>query len=108
MKSNSNPQAQQTIAAEYSSDDIHSTSKSSNKQQVQTSSKYLMLDKYFEISKRGSSLKVELLAGLTTFMAMVYSVILIPSMLADVGFNQNSVFIATCLIAGFGSILIGL
>lgn len=66
------------------------------------------LDCFFGISKRGSSVRQEILAGLTTFLAMVYSVIVVPNMLGAAGFPQESVFIATCLVAGLGSILIGL
>lgn len=65
-------------------------------------------DKFFKITQRGSSVKQEVVAGLTTFLAMVYSVIVVPSMLGDAGFNQGGVFIATCLIAAFGSLLMGL
>ncbi|OAN10984.1 permease [Photobacterium jeanii] len=66
------------------------------------------LDGYFKISQRGSSVRQEVVAGLTTFLAMVYSVIVVPSMLGAAGFNQGSVFIATCLVAAFGSLLMGL
>ncbi|KJF89348.1 NCS2 family permease [Photobacterium leiognathi] len=66
------------------------------------------LDRYFEISARGSNVKQEVIAGLTTFLAMVYSVIVVPSMLGAAGFNQGGVFIATCLVAAFGSLLMGL
>ena len=65
------------------------------------------LEKTFELSKRGSTVRQEIIAGLTTFLAMVYSVIVVPKMLGDAGFPAESVFIATCLVAGFGSILIG-
>ena len=51
--------------------------------------------------------KSKIIAGLTTFLAMVYSVIVVPKMLGDAGFPAESVFIATCLVAGLGSILIG-
>ncbi|PSU34156.1 NCS2 family permease [Photobacterium lutimaris] len=66
------------------------------------------LDGYFKISQRGSTVKQEVVAGLTTFLAMVYSVIVVPSMLGAAGFNQGAVFIATCLVAAFGSLLMGL
>jgi len=66
------------------------------------------LDSYFSISERGSSVRQELLAGLTTFLAMVYSVIVVPNMLGVAGFEQGPVFVATCLIAAFGSLLMGL
>ena len=63
---------------------------------------------YLKIEERGSSVSQEVIAGLTTFLAMVYSVIVVPNMLSDAGFPAESVFIATCLVAGLGSILIGL
>ncbi|MGL4859373.1 MAG: NCS2 family permease, partial [Enterobacteriaceae bacterium] len=58
--------------------------------------------------KRGSSVRRELLAGLTTFLAMVYSIIVVPGMLGKAGFDPGTVFVATCLVAGFGSLLMGL
>lgn len=63
---------------------------------------------YFQLQERGSSLRQEVIAGLTTFLAMVYSVIVVPNMLSAAGFPAESVFIATCLVAGLGSFLIGL
>jgi AGZA family xanthine/uracil permease-like MFS transporter len=50
----------------------------------------------------------EVIAGLTTFLAMVYSVIVVPGMLGKAGFPPTAVFVATCLVAGFGSLLMGL
>ncbi|MDO4430294.1 MAG: NCS2 family permease [Lonepinella koalarum] len=68
----------------------------------------MSLEKHFELSARGSTVRQEVIAGLTTFLAMVYSVIVVPNMLSAAGFPAESVFIATCLVAGLGSILIGL
>ncbi|MBX9447658.1 NCS2 family permease [Dickeya chrysanthemi] len=66
------------------------------------------LDAFFKITQRGSSVRQEVLAGLTTFLAMVYSVIVVPGMLGKAGFPPAAVFVATCLVAGFGSLLMGL
>lgn len=66
------------------------------------------LDQYFSISQRGSTVRQEVIAGFTTFLAMVYSVIVVPNMLGQAGFDPAAVFIATCLIAAFGSLLMGL
>ncbi len=68
----------------------------------------LSLDGWFRISARGSTLRQEVLAGLTTFLAMVYSVIVVPGMLGKAGFPPAAVFVATCLVAAFGSLLMGL
>ncbi|RPE04703.1 NCS2 family permease [Candidatus Pantoea deserta] len=66
------------------------------------------LDAWFSVSARGSSVRQEILAGLTTFLAMVYSVIVVPGMLGKAGFSPTAVFVATCLVASFGSIVMGL
>lgn len=66
------------------------------------------LQKHFAYKERGSSLRQEVLAGLTTFLAMVYSVFVVPSMLGKAGFDTSSVFVAVCLTSAFGSLLMGL
>ena len=72
-----------------------------------SSSQSSALEQRFELTKRDSTVRKEIVAGLTTFLAMVYSVIVVPNMLSAAGFPAESVFIATCLVAGLGSILIG-
>lgn len=65
-------------------------------------------DAYFKIHERGSTFQQELIAGLTTYLAMLYSVIVVPNMLTLAGFPPTSTFIATCLLAALGSLLMGL
>lgn len=65
------------------------------------------IDSFFGISARGSNIRQEIIAGMTTFLAMVYSVVVVPGMLAKAGFPAELVFVATCLVAGFGSLLTG-
>lgn len=62
----------------------------------------------FNFEERGSNVRQEVIAGLTIFLAMVYSIFVVPGMLSQAGFPAESVFIATCLVSGLGSILIGL
>lgn len=57
------------------------------------------LDAWFKISARGSTVRQEIVAGLTTFLAMVYSVIVVPGMLGKAGFPPAAVFVSTCLVA---------
>lgn len=66
------------------------------------------LNYWFELTARKSSLRQEIIAGTTTFLSMIYSVIVIPNMLSQAGFPQTTVFIATCLVASFGSIIMGI
>ncbi len=67
----------------------------------------MSISSLFQIKQRGSSIRQEVIAGLTTFLAMVYSVIVVPDMLSKASFPADSVFVATCLVAGLGSIIIG-
>ncbi|MFC6275981.1 NCS2 family permease [Psittacicella hinzii] len=65
------------------------------------------LDKYFELTKLGTNVRQEVIAGLTTFLAMVYSAVAVPGMLSAAGFPAESVFIATCLMTGLATLLMG-
>src|SRR3546814_8828323 len=66
------------------------------------------LEGYFGMAARGSSVRQETLAGITTFLTMVYSVFVVPGMFGEAGFDKSAVFIAVCLTSAFGSILMGL
>ena len=66
------------------------------------------IDRYFQISARGSTRRREVVAGITTFMAMVYAVFVVPGMLGKAGFDSSAVFVAVCLTTAFGSLLMGL
>jgi len=63
---------------------------------------------FFRIAERGSTARTEVLAGATTFLTMVYIVIVNPAILAQAGMDQGAVFVATCLAAAIGSALMGL
>ena len=66
------------------------------------------LDSYFGITQHGSSVRVESLGGMTTFLAMAYITVVNPSILASAGMDFGAVFVATCIAAAFGSIVMGL
>ncbi|WP_035883818.1 NCS2 family permease [Cupriavidus metallidurans] len=66
------------------------------------------IDQYFQISARSSTQRREVVAGITTFMAMVYAVFVVPGMLGKAGFDTSAVFVAVCLTTAFGSLLMGL
>ncbi|HEX4096512.1 MAG TPA: NCS2 family permease [Caulobacteraceae bacterium] len=67
-----------------------------------------MLEQIFGLKARGSDVRTELLAGLTTFLTMAYIVAVNPSVLGQAGMPAAGVAVATCLAAGIGSILMGL
>jgi adenine/guanine/hypoxanthine permease len=66
------------------------------------------LDRYFSLTERGTSTRTEVLAGATTFVTMAYIVIVNPAILGEAGMPIAAVAAATCLAAGFASILMGL
>ena len=67
-----------------------------------------MLEKLFALKEKGSNVKIEVIAGITTFFTMVYIVFVNPSILGIAGMDTQVVFVTTCLIAAFGTIAMGL
>ncbi len=67
-----------------------------------------MLNRFFALAAHGSSVRTEIVAGLTTFLTMAYIVVVNPLILGEAGMPVAGVAAATCLAAGFGSILMGL
>ena len=67
-----------------------------------------MLNRFFGVGAHGSTVRTELLAGMTTFLTMAYIVVVNPLILGDAGMPVAAVAASTCLAAGFGSILMGL
>lgn len=66
------------------------------------------MEKYFKLNEKGSNVKTEILAGITTFLAMAYILGVNPSVLSASGMSPTAVFTATAISAGFASILMGL
>jgi adenine/guanine/hypoxanthine permease len=62
----------------------------------------------FQLAALGTSVRTEVLAGLTTWLAMAYIVVVNPSILAAAGMDHGAVFTATCIAAGVASIAMGL
>ena len=67
-----------------------------------------MLQRLFGLEAHGTSVRTEILAGFTTFITMAYIVVVNPLILGDAGMPVAGVAVATCVAAGFGSILMGL
>lgn len=67
-----------------------------------------MLDSYFKLSEHGTTIQREVLAGFTTFLTMAYITFINPAILADAGMDFNAVFVATCLAAAVGTLIMGL
>ena len=67
-----------------------------------------MLERFFDLSGHGTTVRTEVFAGLTTFVTMAYIVVVNPAILGAAGMPVAAVAVATCLASGLGSILMGL
>lgn len=66
------------------------------------------MEKFFKLKENNTTVKTEIVAGITTFMTMAYILLVNPNMLAETGMNRGGVFVATALAAAFATILMGL
>lgn len=66
------------------------------------------LNSYFDLKGLGTSIRVEILAGITTFMTMAYIIIVNPMILGDAGIPLAGALFATVLVAGLSSIFMGM
>ena len=66
------------------------------------------MERYFKLSQHGSTVRTEVIAGITTFLTMAYIIFVNPSILSTTGMDSNAVFVATCLAAAIGSAVMGL
>ncbi len=62
-----------------------------------------MLEKIFSLSKYGTNVRTEILAGITTFMTMSYILIVNPNILSQAGMDASAVFVATAVTSGFAT-----
>ncbi|MFC0179799.1 NCS2 family permease [Thorsellia kenyensis] len=67
-----------------------------------------VLDSFFKLHQKNTNVKTEVIAGLTTFLTMVYIVFVNPNVLGVAGMDTKAVFVTTALIAAIGSIAMGL
>ena len=67
-----------------------------------------LLDRYFKLDEHGTNVRVESTAGITTFLAMVYITIVNPGILSDAGMDFEAVFVATCIAAAVGTLIMGI
>lgn len=66
-----------------------------------------MLDQYFKLTENGTSVRTEIIAGVTTFLTLAYIMFVNPSILAETGMDHGAVFVATCLAAAVGTMIMG-
>jgi len=63
------------------------------------------MDRFFGITAQGSTVRTEVVAGVTTFLTMAYIMFLNPTILGDAGMDKGAVFVATCLASAFATLI---
>ena len=66
------------------------------------------LNKHFKLAENNTNVSREIIAGLTSFLAMSYIMVVNPLILSEAGMDFGAVFVATCLSAALGSLIMGL
>lgn len=66
------------------------------------------IERYFGIDGQNTTVRTEILAGITTFLTMAYIIFVNPNILADAGMDSGAVFVATCLAAALGCFIMGI
>ena len=67
-----------------------------------------LLERFFSLKAHGTTVRTEMLAGLTTYLTMAYIIFVNPAILSAAGMDFGAVFVATCLAAAAGSLVMGL
>ena len=66
------------------------------------------IERYFGINGDNTTIKTEIIAGITTFLTMAYIIFVNPNVLADAGMDKGAVFVATCIAAAVGCFIMGI
>ncbi|MEE3216260.1 MAG: solute carrier family 23 protein, partial [Pseudomonadota bacterium] len=67
-----------------------------------------LLDRFFNVTRRGSSVKTEILAGIATFLAGMYIIVVNPAVLSDAGIPFSAALSATVVISSLSSLAMAL
>lgn len=67
-----------------------------------------MLERLFQLQAHGTTVRKEVVAGITTFLTMAYIIVVNPDILSAVGMDYGAVFVATCVAAAIGTLIMGL
>ncbi|MGB0572015.1 MAG: NCS2 family permease [Alphaproteobacteria bacterium] len=67
-----------------------------------------MFENLFKLSENGTTVRIEVMAGLTTFLTMAYIIIVNPDIMSAAGMDKGALFVATCVAAAVGCLIMGL
>lgn len=66
------------------------------------------LNNYFKLDEHHTTIRTEVIAGITTFLTMAYIIFVNPSLLSQAGMDAGAVFVATCVAAAIGCLIMGI
>ena len=66
------------------------------------------MERFFHLKESGTTVTTEILAGITTFFAMAYIIVVNPSILSESGMEWGAVFLATIIASVIGTLIMGL
>ena len=66
-----------------------------------------MFENLFKLSENGTTVRIEVMAGLTTFLTMAYIIIVNPDIMSAAGMYKGALFVATCIAAAIGCLVMG-
>ncbi len=69
---------------------------------------YGLIERTFGLAQHGSNPRTEFIAGITTYLTMVYIVVVNPTILGNAGMDKGAVFVATCIAAAVSTLVMGL
>src|SRR6202165_4004877 len=75
---------------------------------TESASERSFVDRYFGLTDSGTDVRTELIAGITTFLTMVYIVFVNPQILGNAGMDKGAVFTATCIAAAVSTLVMAL
>lgn len=66
-----------------------------------------MLERLFKLQEAGTTVRTEIIAGITTFMTLSYIIFVQPTVLASTGMDFGAVVVATCIASAIATFLMG-
>jgi AGZA family xanthine/uracil permease-like MFS transporter len=67
-----------------------------------------MISEYFQLKEKKTTVKIELVAGLTTFLTMAYIIAVNPSILSATGMDKEALIVVTCIMSGAATLTVGI
>ena len=66
-----------------------------------------MVNKFFQLEEKQTNIKIELVAGLTTFLTMAYIIVVNPAILSEAGMDKKALIAVTCIVTAIATIIVG-